>query len=93
MEYSLRDQKLQDIVVKTIRLTARAQELGSVAANVLTIPLAQLSADAIATTDVLVARNITDSTTLTVGISSGNLTLTDVALATSDVIDLVIRVS
>lgn len=91
MEYQVKSQKLQDVMSKTVRLTAPAQSLGSVAANVLTIPLSDLSADAIEASDVLVAKNLTDDTVLTPAISSGNLTLTDVALAASDVIDLVIK--
>lgn len=91
MKYQVKSQELQDLMIKTVRLTARAQELGSVASNVLTIPLADLSADAIEASDVLVARNLTDATALTPAISGSNLTLTDVALAATDVIDLVIK--
>jgi hypothetical protein len=91
MKYQVKSQELQDVMIKTVRLTARAQELGSVASNVLTIPLADLSADAIEASDVLVARNLTDATALTPAISGSNLTLTDVALAATDVIDLVIK--
>lgn len=91
MEYQVKSQKLQDVMSKTIRLTAPAQSLGSVASNVLTIPLADLSADAIEASDVLIAKNLTDATSLTPAISGSNLTLTDVALAASDLIDLVIK--
>lgn len=91
MEYQVKSQKLQDLMIKTVRLTARAQELGSVAANVLTIPLADLSADNIEASDVLVARNLTDATALTPAISGSNLTLTDVALAATDIVDIVIK--
>lgn len=91
MEYQVKSQKLSDVMVKTVRLTARAQDLGAVASNVLTIPLADFSEDAIAATDVIVARNLTDSTALTPAISGSNLTLTDVAMAVTDIIDLVIR--
>lgn len=91
MEYQVKSQKLQDVMTKTIRLTAPAQDLGSVASNVLTIPLSDISADAIAASDVLVARNLTDDTALTPAISGSNLTLTDVALAAGDIIDLVIK--
>lgn len=91
MKYQVKSQELQDVMIKTVRLTARAQELGSVASNVLTIPLADLSADAIEASDVLVARNLTDATALTPAISGSNLTLTDVALAATDVVDLVIK--
>lgn len=91
MKYQVKSQELQDLMIKTVRLTARAQELGSVAANVLTIPLADLSADAIEASDVLVARNLTDATALTPAISGSNLTLTDVALAATDIVDIVIK--
>ena len=91
MEYQVKSQQLQDLMIRTVRLTARAQELGSVAANVLTIPLSELSADAIEASDVLVARNLTDATALTPSIVGSNLRLTDVALAATDVIDLVIK--
>lgn len=91
MKYQVKSQELQDLMIKTVRLTARAQDLGSVAANVLTIPLADLSADAIEASDVLVARNLTDVTALTPAISGSNLTLTDVALAATDIVDIVIR--
>ena len=91
MRYQVKSQELQDLMIKTVRLTARAQEIGSVAANVLTIPLADLSADAIETSDVLVARNLTDATALTPAISGSNLTLTDVNLAATDIVDIVIK--
>ena len=91
MKYQVKSQELQDLMTKTVRLTARAQEIGSVAANVLTIPLADLSADAIDASDVLVAKNLTDATTLTPAISGLNLTLTDVALAATDIVELVIK--
>jgi len=91
MKYQVKSQELQDLMIKTVRLTARAQEIGSVAANVLTIPLADLSADAIEAADVLVAKNLTDATTLTPAISGSNLTLTDVALAATDIVDIVIK--
>ena len=91
MKYQVKSQELQDVMIKTVRLTARAQEIGSVAANVLTIPLADLSADAIEASDVLVARNLTDATALTPAISGSNLTLTDVALAANDIVDIVIK--
>jgi len=91
MKYQVKSQELQDLMIKTVRLTARAQEIGSVAANVLTISLADLSADAIEASDVLVARNLTDATALTPAISGSNLTLTDVALAATDIVDIVIK--
>ena len=91
MEYQVKSQKLQDVMIKTVRLTAKASDLGSVAANVLTIALADFSSEDIAAADVLVARNLTDATALTPAISGANLTLTDVAMAAGDIIDLVIR--
>jgi hypothetical protein len=91
MKYQVKSQELQDLMIKTVRLTARAQDLGSVAANVLTIPLSDFSADAIETSDVLVARNLTDATALTPAISGSNLTLTDVNLAATDIVDIVIK--
>jgi hypothetical protein len=90
-KYSIASQKLQDIAIKTVRLTARAGELGAVTATTITIPLADISNEAIAATDVLVARNITDSTSPVASISGTNLVLTDAAIAATDLIDLVIR--
>jgi hypothetical protein len=91
MEYQVKSQKLQDSMAKTVRLTAPAQDLGSVASNVLTIALADLSADAIAASDVLRAHNLTDDSACTPAISGSNLTITDAALAATDIIDLVIK--
>lgn len=91
MEYTVKSQKLQDVITKTIRLTAPAQDLGAVTSTTLTIPLADLSADAIEAADVIVARNLTDATALTPSISGSNLVLTDVALAASDIVDIVIK--
>jgi hypothetical protein len=91
MEYQVKSQKLQDVISKTVRLTAPAQDLGAVTSTTLTIPLADLSADAIEAADVLIAQNLTDATTMTPSISGSNLVLTDVALAASDKINLVIK--
>ena len=91
MEYTVKSQKLQDVITKTIRLTAAAQDLGAVTSTTLTIPLADLSADAIEASDVLIAQNLTDATTMTPSISGSNLVLTDAALAASDKINLVIK--
>ena len=91
MEYQVKSQKLQDAIIKTVRLTAQAQDLGAVAANVLTIPIADLSSDDISAADVLVANNLSDATAMTPAISGSNLTLTDVALAATDIVDIVIR--
>jgi hypothetical protein len=91
MEYQLKSSKLQDVMTKTVRLTAKAGDLGSVALNVLTIPLSDLSIDAIFASDVLVANNLSEETALTPAIAGSNLTLTDVALTASDIVDLVIK--
>jgi hypothetical protein len=91
MEYQVKSQKLQDIIQSTVRLTAKAQELGAYTATTITIPLADISADAIAATDVLVARNLTDATAMTASVVGTNLILTDVAIAATDLIDVVIR--
>lgn len=91
MKYQVKSQKLQDLQVKTVRLTAQAQELGAVTATTITIPLADLSSDAIAAADVRVANNLTDATVMTPSIVGTDLVLTDVAIAASDIIDLVIK--
>ena len=91
MKYQVKRQKLQDIQTKTVRLTAQAQELGAVTATTITIPLADLSSDAIAAADVRVAKNLTDATAMTPSISGTDLILTDVAIAATDLIDLVIK--
>jgi hypothetical protein len=91
MKYQVKSQKLQDIQTKTVRLTAQAQELGAVTATTITIPLADFSSDAITAADVRVARNLTDATAMTPSISGTDLILTDVAIAATDLIDLVIK--
>jgi hypothetical protein len=91
MEYQVKSSQLQDILAKTVRLTAKASELGAVTATTITIPLEDLSADPIEASDVLVSRNLTDATAMTPSISGSNLVLTDLAIAASDKIDLVIR--
>lgn len=91
MEYQVKSQKLQDAMDKTVRITAKASELGAVTATTITIPLADFSADAIEATDVLVANNLTDATAMTPSISGTNLILTDAAIAATDLIDMVIR--
>jgi len=91
MEYQVKSQKLQDSIDKTVRLTAPAQDLGAVTATTLTIPLDAISSDAIAAADVLVAKNLTDATAMTPSISGSDLILTDVALAASDIVDIVIK--
>lgn len=91
MEYQVKSQKLQDLLDKTVRLTAKASDIGAVTSTTLTIALADLSADAIEASDVLVAKNLTDVTVLSAAIVGSNLVLTDVALAASDKIELVIK--
>jgi hypothetical protein len=91
MEYQVRSQKLQDVMSKTVRLTAKAGDLGSVASNVLTIPLADFSADDIQASDVLKASNLSEATQATPSISGSNLLITDVALIASDIVDIVIK--
>ena len=91
MKYQVKSQKLQDLQVKTVRLTAAAQELGAVTATTITIPLADLASDAIVAADVKVANNISEDTAMTPSIVGSNLVLTDAAIAAGDLIDLVIR--
>lgn len=91
MEYKVTSPQIQDIQTKTLRITAKAQELGAVDATTITIPLAAISEDAIEATDVLVANNLTDSTAATPTIVGTDLVLTDVAIAATDLFDIVIR--
>lgn len=91
MKYQVKSQKLQDLQVKTVRLTAQAQELGAVTATTITIPLADFSSDAISASDVRVANNLTDATAMTPSIVGSDLVLTDAAIAATDLIDLVIK--
>jgi hypothetical protein len=91
MSYQVKSQKLSDLQNKTVRLTAAASDLGAVTSTTLTIPLSDLSSDAIEAGDVLIAQNLTDATAMTPSISGVNLVLTDVALAASDKINLVIK--
>ena len=99
MKYQVKSQKLQDVQANTIRFTAPAQDLGSVASNALSIPLEDLldSADIAdfkvhVLSRVLIAKNLTDSTSLTPSISSESLVLTDVAMAKTDLLDIVIKI-
>lgn len=91
MEYKVASPALQDIETKTLRITAKASELGAVTATTITIPLSAFGPDDIAATDVLVAKNLTDATAATPSISGTNLVLTDAAIAATDLFDLVIR--
>lgn len=90
MEYKVASAKFQDIETKTVRITATAAELGAVAATTITIPLSDINEDIVAA-DVLVANNLTDGTAATPSIVGTDLVLTDVAIAASDLFDLVIR--
>jgi hypothetical protein len=91
MKYQVPSSKLQNIQIKTLRLTAKASELGSVAANVLSIPLADISSDSISASDVLVAENLSEETAITPTVVGSNLVLTDVALVGADLVNLVIK--
>lgn len=91
MKYQIASAKFQDLNTKTVRLTAKAHELGEVTATTITIPLADISDEAIEASDVLVANNLTDSTAATPSIVGTDLVLTDVAIAATDLFDLVIR--
>jgi hypothetical protein len=91
MKYQVSSSKLQNIQIKTLRLTAKASDLGSVAANVLTIPLSDISSDSISAADVIVATNLSEDTAITPSIDGSDLLLTDVALVGTDIVDLVIK--
>lgn len=91
MEYKFASAKFQDLEVKTVRLVARASELGVFTATTITIPLINISKEAIITSDVLFCRNLTDSTIVSAAVVGSNLVLTDLAIAATDVFDLVIR--
>jgi collagenase-like PrtC family protease len=91
MEYQVKSQKLQDILTNTVRITAKVAELGAYTATTITIPLADLSADAIAATDVLLCNNHTDSTSPVPTVVGTNLILTDAAFAATDLISIIIR--
>ena len=106
MKYQVKSSKLQDVQTKTVRLTANAEDLGSVASNALKIPLSDLiefdDQEEFRTQlakRILIAENLTDDTTLTASIpenpvDSGlypELILQDVAMSKTDIIDLVIK--
>lgn len=92
MDYRIAGAKLQNLEAKTVRITATAAELGTVTATTITIALADLGFDNIEASDVLVARNFTDGTKATPSISGSNLVLTDAAIASTDVFELIYRV-
>ncbi len=107
MKYQVSSAKFQNYVDTTIDLIAFANELGSIEtiqtgvdefeepiyADVLTITLADLSENAIAATDVLIAKNLSEATNGTAAITEDGLylTITDTAIASSDLMDVVIR--
>lgn len=92
MEYKTPSPKFQDIVTKTLRLTAKASELGVVTATTISIPLADLCMeDDIVAGDCLLAHNITDDTYAVPTIVGTDLVLTDAAIAATDVFDVVVR--
>jgi hypothetical protein len=106
MKYQVKSSKLQDVQTQTVRLTAAAEDLGSVASNALKIPLDDLMESADQenfrlnlSKRILIAENLTDSTVLTASIpefpvDSGlypDLVLQDVALAKTDILNIVIK--
>lgn len=99
MKYQVKSDKLQDVQSNTIRFTAPAQDLSKVTSNAISLSLSDLLDSAnIAdfkihfASRVLVAKNLTDSTALTPSISGDSLVLTDVAMAGTDVLDIVIKI-
>lgn len=92
MDYRISGPKLQNLEAKTVSITATAAELGTVTATTITIALADLGFEDITAADVLIARNYTDGTKATPSISGSNLVLTDAAIASTDVFELVYRV-
>jgi hypothetical protein len=92
MKYAIPSAKFVDIESKTVRLTLKAAELGTVDATTITIDLDNLALDALVAGDVFIAHNVTEDTYGTPSIASGNLVLTDVAYAATDVINLVYRI-
>lgn len=90
MEYKLLSPKFQNIETKTVILVATASELGTVTATTITIPLTALRSDVTAA-DVLIARNVTDTTVATASIVGSALVLTDLAIAAGDIFEVVIR--
>jgi len=91
MNYGLSSAKFQNLDAKTLRLTARASDLGVVTATTITISLKDIALIPIEATDVLVCNNLTDATVAVPTIVSGNLVLTDTAIAATDLFDVVIR--
>lgn len=93
-DYRIASSKLQDVANKTLFLTAKASDLGTVAATTITIPLAHIAYEDIDASDVLKANNLTDVTAAVASISGSNLILTAggaTTFAATDVIELVIK--
>jgi hypothetical protein len=106
MKYQVKSSKLQDVQSNTVRFTAQADDLGSVASNALKIPLSEImeSSDQEdfrnhVSSRILIAKNLTDGTTLTASIPENpedsdlypDLVFQDVDLAKTDIIDIVIK--
>jgi response regulator RpfG family c-di-GMP phosphodiesterase len=106
MKYQVKSSKLQDVQTNTVRFTAPAHDLGSVASNALKIPLdeimefsdqeefrTQLSSR------ILIAKNLSEDTVLVASIPEfpadsdlyPDLVLQDVAMAKTDIIEIVIK--
>ena len=106
MKYQVKSSKLSDVQIKTVRLTAPAEDLGSVASNALTIPLSDLMEISDQedfrnelSQRILVAKNLTEDTSITASVPEfpvdselyPDLVLQDVAMAKTDIIDIVIK--
>jgi len=94
MEYKFASAKFENIQTRTVRLVAKVAELGSFTGTVLTIPLINITKEALEASDVLISYNITDATAAVPTIVGANLLLTAGGATTfvaGDLIDLVIR--
>jgi hypothetical protein len=106
MKYQVKSSKLQDVQAKTVHLTAPAEDLGSVASNALTIPLSDLMeiSDQEDFRDnlskrILVAKNLTEDTVIAASVPEfpvdselyPNLVFQDIAMAKTDIIDIIIK--
>jgi hypothetical protein len=91
MEYKVKSPKFQDIITKTVRITAAAGDLGTISGANLVISAADIHAD-LATADVLVATNVSAGETCTHVVASGDLTIdSTTAITAASIIDLVIK--
>ena len=91
MEYKLKSAALQDLQTKTVRLTAKAGDLGTISSGNLVIPAADLNS-ALVAADFLVANNLSAAEPCTVTLGSGNFTLdSTTAITASSLIDIVIK--